>query len=163
MIDAPEDKWLAVSKNGQSIREVSTGLNHLKAAKGFIERIPSIHLAREIFIDKYFLSSLDPKLNQNQLARDHGIRLWNSGKRPEMFLRETYLREYVRRTETSNLKSIAKVFSEGEATSFDINYIGFMMERHYRKIRSLHTASHLAVREMNENEYYLWLLRNDKK
>lgn len=163
MIDVPEDRWLITSRDGQSIQEALTDLNHLNAAKGFVERIPSIHLAREIFIDNYFLSSLDPSLNQNQLARDHGIRLWNSGARPEMFLRETYLREYIRRTETTNLKSIAKVFSEGEATSFDIDYISFMMERHYRKIRTLHTASHLAVREMNENEYYLWLLRNDKK
>ena len=155
------NKWLKVNIEGTELSESSKNIHHLHAARGFLRRIPTIQLAREIYLNQYFVDALDPVHDGNTLARDHGIRLWNEGKRPEMFLRETYLREYIRRTETTNLKSLAKIYPEENLDVFDVSYIEDAMFKHYTKLKRFYSPAHMAVREMNQNEYYLWLLRND--
>ena len=67
------DTWLSVNPLGTEIAQVDKEINHLEAAGAFLKRIPSIHLAREIFMDRYFLKSLDISLDRNALASDHGI------------------------------------------------------------------------------------------
>lgn len=156
------DKWMLVNPEGTDLVQMRAGQRHLNVAEAFLKRIPTIHLAREIFLDKYFNKFLDPELDANQLARDYGVRLWETSERPEMYLRETFLKEYIRRTETTNLASMAKILPSESQRIFDISYIEDAMKIHYNKLKDLYSKKYMAVREMTENEYYLWLIRNDK-
>lgn len=163
LTDLTFDQWLEVDSKGQSFDKVEKTNKYLSATENFLLRIPTIQLAREIFMRNYFYKVLDTKNTAQVLARDHTTRLWNTGERPEMFLRETYLKEYIRRTETTNLKSLAKIYPDQENEPFDLSYIEDAMRSHYKRLKNLHSKEHMAVREMSENEYYLWLIRNDSK
>lgn len=155
-------EWIEVDPSGIASRQMEEVNRYLATAENFLLRIPTIHLAREIFIRDYFIKILDPSHTAKTIARDHGVRLWDNSDRPEMFLRETFLKEYIRRTETTNLKSLAKIYADKNTNdTFDLSYIESAMRNHYKRIKNLHSKKHMSVREMNKNEYYLWLIRNE--
>lgn len=95
--------WYEIDSKGRNISQYE---NTKRFAMGeFITKnIPSILIARELFFQKYS-SFFHEELSSRELAEKHGYRLWSSSSDPsgELFQRVSFLKEYTRRIETTNL------------------------------------------------------------
>jgi hypothetical protein len=110
---APEDTWIEVDEKGRSFSE-ATEIHALTMGEFITKRIPSIMVARELYMGKYaepfFRQTYDPEM----LAKNDGYLLWGkliSGegeKKSNLELRLEFLKEYFRRIETSNLVTNAR-------------------------------------------------------
>lgn len=98
-----EDSWMVVDEKGRTL-----GLqeqSHLLTMGEFItKRIPSIMMGREIFLQEYSPFVFNQKIDPVVLASDQGYRLWN---KTDLDSRLSFLTEYFRRVETSNLLTSA--------------------------------------------------------
>ena len=116
-------------------------------------------MARERFLEKnspfMFMESLDEK----PLANLHGLRLWNNGKE-ELELRKKYLFERIRRVETTNLRSIKKVFKNSRQRGFTRDFYTEALSRTLMALKNLNNYNSQVVKETTETEYYLWILNN---
>ena len=156
------NQWYEVDAKGENIDTLSLAPRYFEASRSFLNRIPMIQLAREVFLEKYSLGLFSTK-GTKSLARDYGYRLWDNSKRPELFLREAYLKEYIRRTETTNLKSFEKLSEILTPFEFDRSYFQRAMNKHYKKIKDLHSLKNLKVRKLSHKKFYLWLLRENNE
>ncbi|MBC74496.1 MAG: hypothetical protein CME64_00615 [Halobacteriovoraceae bacterium] len=154
----PTQKWLTVDPEGLSIEDLENS-ELVRPVEYFVKRIPSIHLARERFLEKnspfMFMESLDEK----PLANLHGLRLWNNGKE-ELELRKKYLFERIRRVETTNLRSIKKVFKNSRQRGFTRDFYTEALSRTLMALKNLNNYNSQVVKETTETEYYLWILNN---
>ncbi|MBD65459.1 MAG: hypothetical protein CME62_09650 [Halobacteriovoraceae bacterium] len=126
------------------------------SSEGMIKRLITLSFAREILIEKHSVDLLR-EISAEKLTKEFGYRRWTQ---EEQIKRRKFLDEYIRRTETTNLLAIAKVFREFKIESFDKSYYAYAMKKYYQALRNMHTESKKAVSEMNDNEYYLWILKN---
>lgn len=155
-------KWYSVNKEGTEIVEDDGGSKSIDAIDGFSSRIPTIHLAREELLRTYSQKLLSAEISQKHMAKYFQYRLWDFEKKDELSLRLSFIKEYIRRVETTNLRAIQQVFSEYPIERINISYYGRAMQLHYKAIREQFSTENIAVREMTESEYYLWLLRHGK-
>ena len=102
-----------------------------------------------------FMESLDEK----PLANLHGLRLWNNGKE-ELELRKKYLFERIRRVDTTNLRSIKKVFKNSRQRGFTRDFYTEALSRTLMALKNLNNYNSQVVKETTETEYYLWILNN---
>lgn len=145
LTDVEEDSWMEVDEKGKSFSEVSD--THLLMMGEFItKRIPSIMLARELYLSEYSEFAFKKSYDAAQLAKDEGYLLWGKLKASEgspkenLELRLDFLTEYFRRIETSNLVTNSR-FTErmnerGEKTSAMVygNYFFITALNRYYKI-----------------------------
>ncbi len=109
-----EDQWITVDERGRNY-EQTLDVNWLNMGEFLTKRIPSIMLAREIFLKRYSEFAFREKYNPMELAKDDGYRLWGklgaseNTKKEDLELRLEFLKEYFRRVETSNLLSSKKI------------------------------------------------------
>lgn len=105
-----DDVWITVDEKGRSYAQTED-VNWLNVGEFITKRIPSIMLAREIFLKRYSEFAFREKYDPFALAKNDGYRLWgklNSGEgkpKDDLELRLNFLKEYFRRIETSNLIS----------------------------------------------------------
>ena len=128
------------------------------------KRIKTIELAREIWVRDFTLPLIHLLSNPEKMAHQFGYTVWNEN----LSERIKFLSEYTRRVETTNLKSIQNLITRmeesGKKISVDIS------EEHYRKslnhyllgLKSRYDNKKMRVREMNDVQYYVWILRNGK-
>lgn len=157
------DVLYEVDKNGSTITESFDFPKTFEVIKSQIARIPAVHLVRELWLLKYskFLFSDFAAVN---LASIYAYRLWNKDtKRDELSLRKKFLTEYIRRVETTNLRSIEKIFKNDPLIIFNNSYYSRSMRLHYNFIKNMYRPEYKIVREMSDTEYYLWTVRNAKK
>lgn len=157
---ALDNQWYEVDARGTILNQNDDLGKVYGVMDGFTNRIPTIQLAREIFFNQYTKKLFHPTLKKDDLAKDHLYYLWNQEN--ELSKREKFLDEYIRRTETTNVKVLAKVFKDVEPKAFQKSYYQKAMEGHYRALRKQYSEAQLAVRELNDNEYYLWLIKHAK-
>ena len=155
----PEDMWHSMNPEGTEFR-ARHETQSLKTVRYFTRRIPSIHLAREILLrqDSRFLFE---EFDRKNLAIHHGYRLWN--ELDELDKRKKFLLEYTRRLETTNLIAVASVFKDKKVKGFGREYYIEAIRRSLSDLKSLHDAGQEVVKESNEAEYYLWILKNAKE
>ena len=161
--EVEEDSWYSVDQKGSSARIISKPPPVLHSISAFTNRIPTIQLAREVFIRKYTQFNIyEEQISKNTLGINYQYRLWDQGEKEEISQRIEYLKEYTRRIETTNLKNIAKLFKEPDGSHINYHYIATAMNRHFEYLKKLYSEKRKYLLEMNSTQYYLWLLRYGK-
>lgn len=156
-----ENTWYEVERSGKSISEADFD-QKFKTIDLFTKRTPTILMARELIIRKNFKHILDPEDESRKMAVNYGYRLWDKDQ-DEFKPRLEFLKEYTRRTETTNITSMAKVFKDRDAEEFDSSYYHRAVTEHVKKLKSLYNKSRSVVPELNELQYYIWILKYAKK
>jgi hypothetical protein len=157
--------WYEVNANGRNLEKVSQDNGKLEITELLTRRIRTLELARELWMEKYTLPLLPLLKSPPQLARTQGYSLWGE----ELEKRFQFLLEYTRRIETTNLRSLenllTKLEASGDQFQKEIN------DDHYRaglnyylsQLKQRYLARRQQVREMNDLQYYVWILRHGKK
>ena len=153
------NKWQAVDPEGLSITPLAES-TPMKPLEYLVKRIPSIHYARELFLRKYSSFLSKDGWSKKLLAKEHGLRLWKSAKKEELELRKKFLFERIRRVETTNLRSIKKVFKDKKLQGLTKDYYLEALSRTLMALENLNDYNSQVVKETTETEYYLWILNN---
>lgn len=156
--------WYQVESNGRNYQEVGDVPATLQILELLTKRIRTIELAREIWLKKFTEPMLSAVENAQILARDYGYRVWGE----DLEKREKFLLEYTRRVETTNLRSLENLLTKVEGKGEKIRTE--LREDLYREslndyllgLKSRYDNKKMKVREMNDLQYYVWILRNGK-
>lgn len=158
--------WHEVNKEGREfslIPEKKTP-GELQISSLLTTRIKTMELAREIWLDKFSMPLINSVDKPKELATKGGYNLWGD----EIERRIEFLKEYSRRTETTQLRSqenlYARLRAAGELKEEKLS------EGHYRKavheylwgLKTRYNAKKLQIREFNDLQYYVWILKNGK-
>ncbi len=159
-----EMAWYEVDSNGRSFSQVIETPGVLQVTELLTKRIKTLELAREIWVKEFTVPMMNAVSKPELLARNYGYSLWGE----ELSKRYNFLVEYTRRIETTNLRSLenllVKLENAGETVKRDLS------EDHYRVslnhyllgLKSRYDSKKMRVREMNELQYYVWILKNGK-
>jgi hypothetical protein len=159
-----ESAWHDVESNGRSYSQMTDVPGHLQVMELLTKRITTIELAREIWLKQFSLPVFSQLENQIMLARDHGYSLWGE----EIENRYTFLREYTRRIETTNLRAIenllAKVEDAGTSVSREVSedFYGTSLKHYLLGLKSRYDNRKMRVKEMTDLQYYIWILNHGK-
>jgi hypothetical protein len=102
-----DGKWFEVEEKGKAINEVSNSL--LVVGEFVTKRIPSLLVARELMLKTFSNILFQEKYDRLNLATEYGYRLWGkldqveNANPDDLSKRLTFLKEYSRRIETTNL------------------------------------------------------------
>jgi hypothetical protein len=154
------DSWYEVDRFGKEIIE-STEEAQFDALDLLAKRISSLHLAREILLRKRYSFLFKRKLEAKTFAEENGYRLWDDQAENEIAKREQFLFEYTRRVETTNLTSIRKVFSK-KTESFNRSYYSYSFDAYLAKLKNRYNNKKLIIPELDDSEYYIWVLKYAK-
>lgn len=130
LITIQDDIWITVDAKGRSYAETEE-VHWLNMGQFITKRIPSIMLAREVFLKRYSEFAFREKYDPNVLAKEDGYRMWGKitsaegDQKDDLELRLEFLKEYFRRVETSNLQSNSKYrerFSKRGDTNVTMEY-----------------------------------------
>lgn len=156
--------WQEVDVTGRSHTALDNPPGELQVSELITKRIKTIELAREIWFDKFtrgiYASREDPK----KMAVDYGYNLWGE----ESQKRLEFLVEYTRRIETTHLISVEnllrKLESKGEVVQRELSssHYQWSLNFYLNSLKSRYTNKKLQVREMNDLQYYVWILKNGK-
>lgn len=156
--------WQEVEVTGRTHQALENPPGELQVSELITKRIKSLELAREIWFLKFTKAIYDSRIDPKKMAVDYGYNLWGeeSSKRLE------YLVEYTRRIETTNLISVdnllQKLEKNGEVVQRELtsNHYQFSLNFYLKSLKSRYTNKKLQVREMNDLQYYVWILKNGK-
>lgn len=158
-VQISDEKWYQSDEKGLEVRPANSELHLYEAASVFTERIPSIWLARELWLEKYSLDVLKVQDDFQKYAVQYGYRLWNNKAPDELQKRIQFAKEYIRRTETTILNNMDLVFKDYPTETISREYFKNLMKLHYNKLKNNYDVKQLLVREMTDTQYYLWTLR----
>lgn len=158
--EIPKNKWVAVNPKGSGLIRKENMAKLIRPIEFFVKRIPSIHCAREIYFAQSS-SFIWNEFDDRSLAVKYGYRLWD--EETELKLRKKFLITFVRRSETTNLRSLQKLFGEQELHDFDQRYYIRSVRDTLTSLKNLRDNDREVVKELTEAEYYLWVLKNGKK
>lgn len=161
-----EALWHEVAKEGREFKAIpeKETPGELQISALLTSRIKTMELAREIWLDKFSMPILSQLDKPKELATKAGYNLWSE----EIERRIEFLKEYSRRTETTQLRSqenlYARLKAAGEYKEESLS------EGHYRKavheylwgLKTRYNTKNLQVREFNDLQYYVWILKNGK-
>jgi hypothetical protein len=159
-----EVSWQEVDATGKIISQASTDLPVTEVSELLTKRIQSIELAREVWIEKFTLPLIADLGDAKKLAIDQGYSLWE-----DLTLRRNYLSEYNRRIETTNLRSLdnllTKLEADGQPQSreFSAEIYQPSLNDYLKGLKSRYTVKNVQVRQMNDVQYYVWVLKNAKR
>ena len=101
------DTWYKVSLPAKTYEEIEP-LKPLRINEFLTKRIPSILLARELYLQRFSRALFSEDVTKEVLAKKFGYRLWTE---EEHLARTKFLIDFTRRLETSNL-AVAKRYRE---------------------------------------------------
>lgn len=153
-------KWFSVDKKGEALAEAQQDIAALRVVESFLKRVPSIYIAREIWINEIFQFILAKETSEEKLAKIYGYRVWNVLESEEIEKRLLFVREYVRRVETTNLLSLKQLLRHKKKEGFNKSYYEKSMQKHYLKLKERFNEDNIKVREMSNTHFYLWALKN---
>lgn len=160
--EVPLDVWHAMNVEGTDFSPTPRppGFDMIRQ---FVKRTPSIHLAREIFLrqeSRFLLEDWDKK----KLALEYGYRLWD--EEGELEKRKSFLTEHTRRMETTNLRSVQKIFGDaalgGQEAGLGKEYYSEALSRTLMALKNLHDYNSEVVKETDDAQYYLWIMKHAK-
>ncbi|MFL5784515.1 MAG: hypothetical protein ACJ76H_07905 [Bacteriovoracaceae bacterium] len=158
------DVWSEVEPMG---RMVTTALptGELDVAELLTKRIQTIELAREMWFEQFTLPMIADIGDQKKLGIEHGYRLWEDA---DVKKRQEFLNEYTRRVETTHLRSVenllVKMEEAGEKPRKNLSSEIYekALNHYLLGLKKQYTQKKMRVRETNDLEYYVYLLRNGK-
>lgn len=159
-----ELEWFEIESNGRSFAKMETVPGELQVLELLTKRIKTIELARQIWMKEFSLPIMALAENPQKLARDYGYKLWGE----DIEKRVEFLIEYTRRIETTNLRSVenllVKLEENGEKPRKELSLDLYTRSlNHYLLgLKSRYDKKNMRVREMNDLQYYVWILRNGK-
>jgi hypothetical protein len=160
-----DEEWHEVTANGRSYDLISQPAGELQLMELLTRRIKTLELAREIWIKEFTFPVVQSLQNQQQLAVQHGYFLWGD----ELHKRFDFLVEYTRRVETSNLKAMdnlmARLEQSGEKSSYELgdSYYRYALKHYVLGLKNRYTNQRMQVREMNDLQYYIWILKHAQR
>jgi hypothetical protein len=162
-VDAPES-WNEIEPMGRLVT-VASPMAELDVAELLTKRIQTIELAREMWLQKFSLPLFEVIGDQKKLGVEQGYRLWAEA---DLKKRHEFLTEYTRRIETTNLRSVenllTKLEAAGETPRRELSSALYekALNHYLLGLKKRYTQKRMRLRETNELEYYVWLLRNGK-
>ncbi len=156
------DKWMVVDVDGRELSALVEPPQYLELSEILHKRLTTILLAREIAVDRtkdFWLSS------ESNLASQWGFRLWGD----ELKERLSFILEYSRRLETTNLRSLQRLAQSMQNTEtmrmseFDERYFVKSLNSYYNSLKQKHSLALESTRDMAPIHYYGWLLKNAKQ
>ncbi|HXH29806.1 MAG TPA: hypothetical protein VNJ01_03230 [Bacteriovoracaceae bacterium] len=163
-IPVSDPSWHEVDPLGRNHRISTSELGHLEVLSLLTARIKTLELARELWIEKYTLPVMKAHAVPERLAAEHGYRFWHT----DLYQRTQFLTEYTRRIETTQLKSVenllAKIERDGTPVEREISAEAYQtcLNHYLFGLKTRYTNRQMRVREMNDLQYYVWILRNGK-
>lgn len=173
--------WYEIDEKGKNISEFEEGNKIFHLSELLTKRIPSVMIARELWLSKYSIPLLKPSLEKNDLATSMGYRLWSLGKNesdkemPELISRIDFLKEYTRRIETTHLNVVEKLVEKyrQEETSKDkltvietpilpSDYYQKAFNAYFYQISNRYDPKLDEALELNRLGYHFWLMVNAK-
>ena len=163
-LQTPEwNDWYQVDVTGRVIEKKIIENNILNSSLSFFKRIPSILIAREIWLERMMSQILSFDWTEREFAEKFGYRLWNIADPLEGEKRLRFVREYIRRVETTNLESIAKLLKTTDLKGFDKSYVIAAMKKHYYTLKNFYGIERSKIFRFSNIEYYLWILKNGRE
>jgi hypothetical protein len=162
-VENPE-VWTEVDPTGRSTM-TAIPQGELDVAELITKRIQTIELAREIWMEKFSLPMFRVIDDPKKLGVEHGYRLWSEA---DLSKRQEFLTEYTRRVETTNLRSVENLLTRleeaGERPRRELSSVIYekALNHYLLGLKTKYTQKRMRIREMNELQYYVWLLRNGR-
>lgn len=161
-----DTSWNLVENHGRFHSLVSEAPGTLEILELLTKRIKTVELAREMWFQEFSLPVLKALNNKRTLAEEFGYWAWGE----EIQKREDYLVEYTRRIETTNLNAIEKLTEKLVARGDDPG-LQELTESLYTKslnyyllgLKKIYSSEKMRVKEMNNVQYYSWILKHGKK
>jgi hypothetical protein len=156
--------WHSVAPSGRSYEVEKDPPKELQVLELLTKRIKSFELAREIWAHQYSIPVIMSLNNPKKLATEFGYRLWGE----ELKMRQQFLSEYTRRIETTNLRSLENLLNKLERNGEVVNrelastYYKTPLNDYLQGLKSRYTNKEIQVREMNDLQYYVWILKNGR-
>lgn len=161
LTEVNELKWYEVAENGRNFSLAENDLGHLEITELLTKRIKTFELAREIWIDKYTAPIFATIENKQNMAIKYGFKIWGE----EISKRFDFMLEYMRRIETTNLKSIELLLSKNDIQvekGPGTNHFQAALDSYLFGLKKRYSNERSQVREMSDLQYYVWILRNGK-
>lgn len=157
-------EWHQVEANGRNYSAINDVPAPLQVLELLTKRIKTFELAREIWIADFTLPVLADISIPVVLSKNHGYTAWGD----ELAQRQEFLKEYTRRIETTHLRSLdnllAKIEANGQPVDRELTLEHYKTSvNHYLLgLKSRYDRKQMRVKEMNDLQYYVWILRNGK-
>lgn len=162
--DITHSNWVVMDAEGKSHAESSEPLPHLSILELVTKRIASLELAAEIWLGKYSMPVIESIADESKLAQVYGYRLWGE----DLTQRLSFLHEYTRRVETTNLKSLDRLAKELSAKGefrpliIDEKFYVKALETYVKSMKHQSNEKAQQRRLMNDLQFYAWILKHDK-
>lgn len=159
-----ENEWYEVESNGRSYSKMDSPLGFLQVLELLTKRIQTIEFAREFWVRDFTIPIMKAIGSPELMARDFGYKLWDF----ELANRFDFLLEYTRRIETTNLRSVenllVKLENLGEKPRKEISddLYRASLNHYLLGLKNRYDKRKLKVRELDDLQYYVWILRNGK-
>lgn len=156
--------WHETLPDGRSFGLLAEVPGDLQILELLTRRIRTLELARELWFAKFTLPVLKDLNDSKKLATRQGYNLWGE----ELEQRLSFLKEHSRRVETTHLKSqenlLARLEAAGEKQETELSSALYESAlNHYALgLKERYNVKNLQVREMNNLQYYVWILKNGK-
>lgn len=160
----PDLDWNEVDATGRVSNQVENLPGILQIIELISKRIKTIELAREHWVEEFTLPLVQSIKNPEMLSKDFGYHLWGE----EHIKRLEFLTEYTRRQETSHLKAldnlVEKFKKNGELVNLEISPRSYQesLNHYLLGLKSRYDNKKIQVRDMNDLQYYVWILKNGK-
>lgn len=157
-------EWHQVEANGRTYSVISEIPAPLQVLELLTKRIKTFELGREIWLKEFTIPVMAEISKPEVLARNHGYTAWGE----ELSQRQEFLKEYTRRIETTHLRSLenllAKIESNGQPVirELTLEHYKASVNHYLLGLKSRYDRKNMRVRDMNNLQYYVWILRNGK-
>lgn len=106
------DKWYSITNKNNSFSYYPEGDKRFYMPSLITRRIPSILVARELFVERYSKYLLEKNLTKKLLATRYSFRLWDEwGTNGDSDKRLEFLKKYTQKVEYKNVREKAKLFA----------------------------------------------------
>lgn len=160
-----EGVWFEVEEKGKKISEDESPA--LRVVGEFVtKRIPSILVAREMLLSEYSEVSFRENYDKKALALNDGYRLWgklksSDEKKDDLELRLSFLKEYYRRAETTNLlvserfrRKLQERGDKTKTTEYGSYFFSKAIEKYFDYVE--YSDEKLDKDELNSTKKKLW-------
>jgi hypothetical protein len=164
LFDISGNEWHEVDADGRNYSKLENPPSSLQILELLTKRIKSLELAREIWIKNFTAPLYKTLPTPEMLASHYGLSLWGE----ELEARYKFLNEYTRRVETTHLRSIKNLYAmkgmEKDQGGHELSEKLYQLSLKYYLLglKTRYDKEKIKVKEMNDLQFYVWILRNGK-
>jgi hypothetical protein len=152
--------WYEMSQDGRILAQNSEVESQFKPVDFLTTRVPSILMAREYLLRKFGKFAFEKLSDQESFAKNFGYKIWD--KTEDIDARLAFLKEYTRRIETTQLGSMEKIKKQEPTLTFGAQYYLSSFHLYLKEIKNSNQKEKRQIAEMNDIEYYVYILKNNK-